>query len=105
MMTVPLQPIPSQQINVLLNNQPTTLNVYAKAFGLFMDVYLNQTLVIAGVICLNLNVIIRDAYLGYLGDFAFYDTTGNGNDPTYTGLGTTYQLYYFAPADLPAILS
>lgn len=105
MLIVPLQPIPSQQVNCNLNGQATTISLAQKSTGLFIDVYLNQSLVIGGVICQNLDVIVRSAYLGYSGDLAFYDTTEAGDDPTYGGLGSRYQLYYFAPSELPPGLS
>lgn len=110
MLLIPTKPVPSQTISVLIaNNQPTMLNIYQKgnnptSWGLFMDVLVNGALLIGGVICENRNVIIRDAYLGYVGDFAWIDTHGEA-DPVYTGLGTRYQLWWLAPSDLPAGLS
>ena len=53
------------------------------------------------MLCENLNVIVRDAYLGFIGDLAFYDTQGD-TAPVYTGLGSRYVLEYFAPSELPA---
>ena len=75
--------MPNQTLQVQLANQPCQLNVYQFAFGLFMDVYVAGTLVIAGVLCQNLNRIVRSAYLGFSGDFAFVDTQGT-TDPIYT---------------------
>lgn len=97
---IQLRPVASQIINVLLNQQQTTLNVYQKLTNVFVDVYSNNALIIAGVVALNANVIVRNTYLGYLGDFAFYDTFGTVTDPQYTGLGTQYILAYFLPAEL-----
>lgn len=65
-----------------------------------MDIYVSGTLIIGGVICQNLNRIVRDKYLGFIGDFSWIDNTGLGNDPYYTGLGTTYSLAYLSEADL-----
>ena len=101
MLVVPLQPVPSQTVSVNLNNQACTINVYQKAFGMFCDLLVNDTLIIGGVICENANVIVRDAYLGFVGDIAFFDTQGT-SDPSYTGLGSRWILVYLAPADLPA---
>lgn len=97
---VPLQAVPSQSVSVTLSNQNCQLNVYWTAYGLFMDVYVAGTLIIGGVICQNQNVIVRDAYLGFIGDFMFFDNSGAGADPVYTGLGTTYSLLYLTPTDL-----
>jgi len=69
-------------------------------YGLFIDVFVNNQLIIGGVICENLNRIVRDSYLGFIGDLIFYDTTKGGNDPDYTGLGSRYLLVYLEQSDL-----
>lgn len=101
-LVVPLQPVPSQTVSVMLNNQACTINVYQKAAHLYVDLLVNNALIIGGVIAENLNVIVRSAYLGFIGDLAFYDTqpstiTGP-NDPVYTGLGSRYVLEYYQDA-------
>lgn len=98
---VPLQPTASQSVTVTLNNQACTINVRQTSTGLYLDLYVNNELIIGGVLCENLNVIVRDAYLGFIGDLAFYDTQGD-TAPVYTGLGSRYVLEYFAPSELPA---
>ena len=69
-----------------------------------MDVYVNNALIIGGVICENLNRIVRDAYFGFIGDFMFFDTltddNGDGSDPYYTGLNSQFLLIYLEVADL-----
>jgi hypothetical protein len=99
--TVPLQATPSQTLTTTLGGQGCQLNVYQKSTGLFMDVIVNNVLIIGGVVCENLNRIVRSAYLGFIGDFVFLDTQGT-SDPTYTGLGSRYVLIYLTAADLAA---
>ncbi|ASW06309.1 phage baseplate plug family protein [Rhizobium sp. 11515TR] len=99
MLIVPLQAVPNQTVTVTLNDQVTQINVYQTYNGLFIDVYLENDLIIGGVICENQNRIIRSAYLGYSGDFAFIDMQG-ANDPDYTGLGTRYFLAYLSETEL-----
>lgn len=101
MLIVPLQAVPSQSVQVTLANQNCSLSVYQTNFGMFMDVYSNGSLIIAGVICQNLNRIVRSIYLGFSGDFCFVDTQGQ-DDPVYTGIGTRFFLAYLEPSDLPA---
>ena len=101
MQIVPLQAVPSQTLNVNLNNQACTINVYQKSTSLFIDLLVNDALIIGGVICLNAHLIVISAYLGFIGDLAFLDTQGS-NDPTYDGLGARYVLAYLAPSDLMA---
>lgn len=103
MQVVPLQPLPNQTLQVQLNGQPVTLNIIQMAYGLFMTVYVGNTLIIATVLCLNFNRIVRSAYLGFSGDFTFIDMQGD-DAPVYTGLGgpsARWQLLYLAPEDIP----
>ena len=100
MLAIPLQPTPSQILQINLGGQPCSLSIYQKAFGLFQDTYVNGNLVLGGVICLNLSRIIRSVYFGFIGDFIYDDTQGT-TDPVYTGLGARYQLIYLEASDLP----
>jgi hypothetical protein len=99
MLVIPTQPIPSQVIQVTLGNQATVLNVYQKYYGLFMDVYLDTTLIIGGVLCHNANYTVGNLYLGYSGDFSFIDNQGS-LDPSYPSLGTRFSLIYFDSTEL-----
>jgi hypothetical protein len=99
MQVIPLQPIPSQTFTVTLNNQLCQINVYQKRYGLFLDLFVGGVLILGGVICENLNRIVRNSYLGFSGDLTFFDNQGT-SDPIYTGLGTRYSLLYLAPSDL-----
>lgn len=100
MQQIPLAAIPNQTLQVQLGTQPTVLNIYQMAYGLFCDVIVAGETIIAGVTCENLNRIVRSTYLGFVGDLAFVDTQGS-TDPVYTGLGTRYLLLYLEEADLP----
>ena len=110
---VPLAPTPSQTVSVVLEGQFVTLNVYQQAPGLwgydspappalYMDVIVAGAFIVAGVLCLNLNRIVRDLYLGLLGDFVWIDNTGAGADPIYSGIGSQFSLAYLSPIDLPS---
>jgi hypothetical protein len=99
MLQVAVNPIPNQLVAVSLAGQFTRLNVYQLATGLYVDVYVDNVLLIAGVACRNVNRIVRDAYLGFIGDLIFLDTQGS-SDPDYTGLGSRFLLLYLEAADL-----
>jgi hypothetical protein len=103
-LSIPLQAVPSQTVSVALNNQACQINVYTLTTGLYVDLLVNDAQIIGGVVAQNLNVIVRDAYLGFVGDLAFADTQGD-QDPVYTGLGSRFILVYLFPSDLPAGLS
>lgn len=100
MLVIPLQPVPSQVVGTQLSGQDCQISVHQKAFGLFADLSVGGTLIVAGAICENLNRIVRSVYLGFQGDLAFVDVQGT-SDPTYDGLGTRYFLIYLSAAELP----
>ena len=101
MLTIPLQAVPNQTVTVTLSDQVTQLNVYQTYEGLFIDVLVENVLIVGGVICENQNRIVRSDYLGLSGDLAFVDTQGS-DDPVYTGLGTRFFLTYLTAAELSA---
>lgn len=107
---IPVSEAPAQTINITLGNQSCRINIYTKSINVpiqgptdipsdplptyenqnpvFLDLYVNDALIIGGVLCLNGTKIVRDAYLGFIGDLAFIDLQGDA-DP------------YGVPATLP----
>lgn len=67
--------------------------------ALYCDLYVNNVLIIGGVYCRNQKVIVRNVYLGFIGDLAFTDTQGS-TDPNYLGLVDRYAFVYYLPTDL-----
>lgn len=98
---IPLKPLPNQTLTVTLGDQVTQVNVYQKLSGLYIDVLVDGTTIIAGVLGRNLNRIVRSVYLGFSGDLTFIDSQGS-NDPDYTGLGIRYTLNYLTADELAA---
>ena len=102
MLTVPLYPVPSQTLSVILANQNVNLSVYAENTGLFIDVELdNQVIALSRVLEDGARVLQDCQYKDFVGDFVIVDTQGELN-PIYTGLGTRWQLVYLEAADLVA---
>lgn len=101
MLIIPTQPLPNQTLQVQLDGQACTINLYQQSYGLYCDLYVNGVLIIGGVICENLNRIVRSLYLGFGGDLIVGDTQGT-SDPLYWGLGSRWLLAYLEESDLPA---
>lgn len=99
MIIVPLNATPSQKLSVLLAGQNCQIAVYQKTTGVYLDLLINNAAVKTGIVCRDRVKLIRHAYLGFVGDLAFFDTQGV-NDPTYDGLGARYQLVYLEASDL-----
>ena len=93
MLIIPTVATPAQTLTVTLANQPCSISIYQKSTGLYIDLYVNGVLIIGGVICLDAVKIVRDAYFGFVGDLAFFDTQ-TASDPDYTGLGSQFVLAY-----------
>lgn len=100
MQTIPLNAVPNQTLAVNLNSQACQINLYQLDSGLYCDLYLNNNPVVVGVICQNLNRIVRSLYFGFAGDLVFWDSQGN-SDPYYSGLGGQYQFIYIEADELP----
>ena len=98
MLIIPLNAVPSQTLTTNLAGQISQINVYQKFFGLFVDLYVNNVLVIGGVVAEDRNRIVRSIYLGFDGDLAFADTQGT-DDPDYTGLGARFQFAYLTAVE------
>jgi hypothetical protein len=99
---IPSTDAPAQTINVTLNQQACRIDLYTKSINVpiqvsdtipsdpfptyeninpvFIDLYVNETLVIGGVLCRSGTKIVRDAYLGFIGDLAVLDLEGS-DDP------------------------
>jgi hypothetical protein len=105
MLIVPLQPVVAQTLSITLGGQPCQLRVYQKSTGLFVDLYVNNALIIGGVIALNGTRIVRDAYLGFVGDLFFADMfttpTQEGADPVGGAqLGARWLLFYLEASEI-----
>lgn len=90
---IALTPLPSQIVTVQLENTAVRLQIYQKRTGMFMDIFMNDRVVLSGVICRDRVWLVRDAYRGFPGDLSFIDTQG-ASDPDYTGLGTRFILVW-----------
>jgi len=101
MQTVPLQAMPSQSVSVQLGDQSCQIEISQKGGNLFANISVDNALIIGGVIGRNRVRMVRDVYLGFVGDLIFLDTQGS-DDPQYAGLGDRYLLMYLEAADLEA---
>lgn len=112
---IPIQPVASQILNVTLNQQVCQINLYAKSIYIpitppgsiptdpptyvsvtvmFLDLYLNDTLLIGGCLVRDGVGIVQNSYFGFVGEIAIEDTEGN-SDPIISGLGTRFRLTYW----------
>jgi hypothetical protein len=96
MQIIPLTAVPSQTLSIVLNQQNCAIKVYTLSTGLFLDLYLEGTLILSAIICRDRVQLVRQPYLGFVGNLAFMDTEGT-EDPEYTRLGSRFVLMYLEP--------
>lgn len=100
MKVIPLVPQASQALRTIVNNQSCSISLTQKDNGdMFFSLSVSGTDIVTGVLVRDRVLLVRQAYLGFVGDFAFQDNEG-ASDPDYTGLGTRWTLMYLEPADL-----
>lgn len=90
---IPLQAVKSQTVTVQLGGQSCRIKIHWRSFGLYVDLYVNDTIIIAGVVAQNLNRIVRSKYMGFIGDLYFQDSQGD-LDPVWTGLEGRFMFLY-----------
>lgn len=99
-LVIPIQPVPSQQISCVLNNQNCQISIYQKDSSVYVDIAVNGVNMCAGCLALNgVPLDSRNSYDGFQGNLLFVDTQGS-DDPQYTGFGTRWQLVYLSAAEL-----
>ncbi len=102
MLVIPTKPVANQSLGVVLAGQPCTINVYSKGqfdyAGLYVDLYVNNGLILGGALGVLGVRIVRSAYLGFVGDLAFFDTnTQTPANPLFSGLGSRWFLAWLDP--------
>ena len=90
---IPITSDASQTFTIQLGNQNCQINLYQKTTGLFMDLTVNNNPILIAILCLDRVYLVREAYLGFIGNLFFVDTQGT-SDPVYSGLGSRYILVY-----------
>lgn len=91
--------VPSQSFKAVLAGQNCLIALYQKSTGMYFDLSLEGVPKLQGVLCHDRVQLVRQTYLGFIGDLCFLDTQGL-DDPQYTGLGTRWLLAYLTPDDV-----
>jgi hypothetical protein len=102
MLEVPLQPVPSQQLQIVLGGQNCEIAVYLRGSRLYVDLAVNGASISAATVARNQISLCPTAYLGFTGFLIITDTLGS-EDPVYTGLGSRFQMLYLTNSDLATL--
>lgn len=93
MKIIPVSPVPSQTLDVVLAGQNCQIAIYQKTTGLYVDVAVNDAPIVTGAIARDRVRLVRHIYLQFQGDLIIVDTRGS-SDPESSGLGTRFLLVY-----------
>ena len=105
MVEIPLQAIPSQELQVILDDQQCTISLYWRTDHLFLDLIVGTEAVAQGMICNNKASVIPFKSLNFKGSLHFYDMLGE-TVPNWQGLGDRYVFLYLSESDtVPTALS
>lgn len=94
---IPIQALAAQTFAAVLGTQNCKITLKWMSTGLYASVSMNGQQIIAGKFCNDRVNLIRQAYLGFTGWLYFVDTTNQGVDPFYQGLGSRFLLIYESP--------
>lgn len=94
MIRVPLQAVASQTLAITVARQAAQIALRQNGDAIYFDLIANGSPIVRTKICRDRQrLLLSSQYRGFAGDFAFVDTQGT-DDPTYTGLGSRFLLYY-----------
>lgn len=102
MKVVPIQPVPSQTVKVILGNQNVQITLRHQSQGMFVDVISDGVTLTSATIARDAVPLMPRDYLSFAGNLIFVDTQG-ADDPVYTGLGSRFQLVYFTAEEYALI--
>jgi hypothetical protein len=94
MLQIPIQPVPSQQVKVVLADQNCQIAIYQKAQGVFVDLNSNGDDISVATLAHNAVPLDPRDYAGFSGNLIFIDTQGL-DDPSFEGFNSRWFLIYF----------
>ena len=104
MQIVPIQPVPSQQLQIVLAGQSVQIAIYLLGKCIYVDCNVNGNDISTTVLAHDVTPLVPTSYLGFVGNLLFTDTQGT-SDPQYTGLGSRWVLLYLTAAEYAAMVA
>ncbi len=92
---IPLSPVPSQKLKIVLDDQDCEISVLTRGSRMYLDLTVDGIVVQKGALLLDYVSAIQIPTRQFSGTLAMYDTQGE-EAPQWTGLGTRWQLCYWS---------
>ena len=91
---IPLEPVPSQRLSVVIAGQNCLLSVYAKTDSMYVDLTVNDVPVLRTQAARNgIGLLFAARYFGFVGELVFIDQQGD-EQPSFEGLNDRWLLLY-----------
>lgn len=101
MIEIPLQALPAQRLNIVLDGQNCTIHVYWRFGRCYMDLAVDSNDIFCGAICQARQAINQSLSTLFSGKLYFFDTLGQDYPPQWEGLGARWRLAYFTDGETP----
>lgn len=98
MLIVPLSPIPSQTLKIVLDDQDCEISVLTRGPNLYLDLTVDGVIIQQGALLLNYVSAIQIPSRSFKGTLAMFDTQGN-EAPRWDGLGSRWLLFYWSEGE------
>lgn len=93
MVEIPLQSVPAQEVQVILNGQNCTIRVYWRFWKLYVDLLVDSEPVFTGCMVQNCQWVNQSPSLLFSGGLVFVDSLGD-ETPRWDGLDERWALIY-----------
>lgn len=98
---IPLAPVPSQTLGIVLGGQNCALAVFQRDDTIFLSLVADGTSILTTKACrTDVRLLLSTPYLGFVGDLVVVDTQNRGEQPSFEGLGTRWVLLYLSADDV-----
>lgn len=98
MQEIPLQPIPAQTLQIVLDGQYCTFSVYFRWGRCYLDLTVGATPVYKGILCLHAQKLNTSPTIDFSGSLYFIDMQSQ-DPPQWEGLGDRWMLVYLSDGE------
>lgn len=98
MLIIPLSPIPSQKLKVVLNDQDCEISILMRGPNLYLDLTVDGVVIQQGALLLDYVSAIQIPTRNFSGTLAMVDTQGQAA-PRYDGLGNRWKLCFWSDGE------
>ena len=98
MQIIPVQPIPAQTFQIILDGQYCTISIYWRWGRCFMDLSVGETAIFKGALCLHAQAVNQFPSQSFAGTLYFIDMLSQ-EPPQWEGLGERWVLAYLSEGE------